>query len=1054
MLKINEDTVEQACLQVLQGLGWRYTDGRTVLPDGDNPWRGRLSDVVLHEVLAAEVRRLNPDIPAAVCEAALGDVLRVAGDSLGEQNRRFYDYLCHGVPAVYQADGEQKRDLLRLVDFGDWANNRFDVVNQFSIAGSRGKRRPDIVCFVNGLPLVVFELKNPLREEADLESAFLQLQTYQKEIGDLFVYNQVQVVSDGMAARLGSLTAPFNRFMPWRVVDEKNQSRRVAFENELEALLHGLLQPETLLDYVFSFVMFERGGNELLQKKIAAYHQFYGVNEAVDSTVAAMGSGNGKIGVVWHTQGSGKSLSMLFYAAKLMRQPVLGNPTIVVVTDRNDLDGQLFATFSGGADLIREMPVQADGREDLRAALAKQGAGGVVFTTIQKFGLAEGESVHPVLNDRHNIVVISDEAHRSQYGFTQKINDKGEYRTGYAKHLRDALPNASFIGFTGTPISLEDKDTREVFGRYVSIYDIHDAVEDGATVPIIYEARQIALQESGDFQQLMREAQMLADEDENSRNFRLREQLMGTQGRLKKLAEDLVGHFEKRTELAEGKAMVVAMSRTICVNLYNEIVKLRPQWHSDDVHQGTVKIMMTGSASDPQEMRPHIYPTQDKKTLEQRFKDPDDPLKMVIVRDMWLTGFDAPCCHTMYIDKPMQGHNLMQAIARVNRVFKNKSRENGGLIVDYVGLTEELQQATRQYTNAGGKSRVKHDIDEIFTKMLEYIDIIRGQMATPVDGKKPDIQTALQLTDPTALLTAIRQAANHILGLDRVLPANSGKDKTPRKSAFLQAVRLAKKGFSLCGALKQAEPYRQELAFYDAVRATLAKAEHIDGKNRPKERQLQLAALLNKAVQSDGVVDLFDLLQQERPDITVLSEEFLEMFRNSDSKDLWVLAAESYLKSEIRTKAATNLAIKKSFEEKLKEAMAKYHNHNLTVFEIITELVEMAKSFQESIRHGEQLGLSPAELAFYHALARNSSAAEIMGDAALLKLAHEITALLRRSVSIDWQYKEAVRAGIRIKVKRILKSFKYPPDCQEEAIDFVLQQAEVIADELSNTENG
>lgn len=1054
-MKLNESTIENQAIETLRQLGWQYVHGATVIENGQHPYRSSTKEVVLLPLLREAIERLNPQLPNDTVEEVLKTVTQADILSLAERNQQFYQYLKQGVPVRYiNPQGEEKLDYARLIDFQAIANNHLLVINQLEIVGKRGKRIPDLIAFINGLPLIVFEFKNPLDVNADLKRAFNQLQTYQQDISDLFVYNQLQIISDGTFARIGSLTADWERFSPWKVVDEKNRSQRILFEDELSGLLNGLMQPDALLDYIHYFITFERYQDSVI-KKSAAYHQFYGVNEAVECTIAANQSHSSKIGVVWHTQGSGKSLSMLFYAGKLITQPELQNPTIVVVTDRNDLDGQLYATFCNGQELIRGTPIQADGRESLRLELAKRESGGVIFTTIQKFALLDTENRHPTLNDRHNIIVISDEAHRSQYGFDAKLNHKsGEYRVGgYAKHLRDALPNASFIGFTGTPISLEDKDTQEVFGQYVSIYDIHDAVEDGATVPIIYEARQIPLRESAEFIQSMNEAQNIIDEDENSDNFGLREQLMGNDSRLKQLAKDFVNHFETRNTLFDGKAMLVVMSRRICVKLYEEIIALRPAWHSDDIHQGAIKIVMTGSASDPEELQKYVYSSSDKKTLEKRFKNPDDPLKMVIVRDMWLTGFDAPCCHTMYIDKPMQGHNLMQAIARVNRVFHNKSRDNGGLIVDYVGLAEELKAATRQYTNAGGKSEVKTDIEAVFQKMLEYIDIIRGQFATPVDGKKIEIAKVLTLTDTKELLASIHRAASHILGLDRMAQPNkhsqtATSEKTPRKNRFLQAIRLVKKGFSLCGALPETQPYQQEIAFYDAVRATIIKSAN-HSNHSPKERRLQILRLVNQAVASDEVIDLFDLLQQEQPNISLLSEEFLGVVEKSDTPDLWLSSVERYLKSEIRTKAANNLATQKRFEEKLKQAMNQYHNHNLTVMEIIRELVEMAKALQNELTKGASLGLNSAELAFYDALARNDSATKLMGDEALVQLAREVTNTLRKSMTIDWQHKESVRAKMRVLIRRILLKYKYPPDLQTEAIEFVLEQAEVVADNLS-----
>ncbi len=1050
---INENTIEQACLQHLQELGWDYTHGSTINADGENPWRLRTDEVAFRSVLREAVERLNPQLPSATVDEVVALVCKTDITDLTERNQQAYRYLREGVRVEYRENDEQKVEFARLIDFQQPSLNRFDVVNQLTILGRKGNRRPDVICYINGLPVVVLELKNPLKENADLPQAFNQLQTYKQEIGDLFVYNQALVISDGILAKVGSLTADLERFTPWRVVDEKNK-QRISFEHELEGLVRGLLNPASLLDYIQNFIVFEQTSSGRLVKKIAAYHQFYGVNEAVDCTLwAASEQGNGKIGVMWHTQGSGKSLSMLFYAGKLLSQAELRNPTIVVVTDRNDLDGQLYATFSGGQALIRQQPVQADGREALREELAKRETGGVIFTTIQKFGLQEGEQAHPVLNERHNIIVISDEAHRSQYGFSQSVklnelNRTGTYRVGYAKHLRDALPNASFIGFTGTPISLEDKDTQEVFGKYVSIYDITDAVEDGATVPIIYEARQIPIAQSAEFDNVVQEAQTLIDEDdESSYNFRLREKLMGTEGRLSRLAEDFVKHFEQRTALIDGKAMVVAMSRQICVKLYEKITALRPEWHSDDVNEGAIKIVMTGSASDPADIQKHIYSSQDKKLLERRFKDPDDPLKIVIVRDMWLTGFDAPCCNTMYIDKPMKGHNLMQAIARVNRVFRNKSRDNGGLIVDYVGLTSELREATEQYTRSHGKGQMTHNIAEIKAKMLEYIDVVRGQFATPVNDQPFKLFDALKIEDELALFKQVMLGANHILALDHQTVADK-TEKTPRRNAFLKAVRLVKKGFSLSGADGDVQQYQKELAFYDAVRAILAKREP-NSTASSEERQLQLVALLNKAVDASGAINLFDLLNREQPNINILSEEFLEKIKNSQTKELWLLAVERYLRSQINEKGTGNLAVQKDFAERLKEALNKYHNQNLTIMQVLEELLNMSKEFTERLQRGEKLGLSPAEIAFYDALARNESAVRELGDDALKNLAKAITDKLRKSATIDWQYKEAVRAKMRNLVRVTLRLFKYPPDKCDEAIQFVLEQAEVIADELT-----
>ena len=1058
---LNENTIEQLTLQQLQSLGWEYRYGKDLPVHEGEFARGDLSGVVFIEQLRGAVRKLNPQLPESAVDSVVKSATKSDIGDLVVRNQAFYKLLRDGVRVEYTLNGEQKIEMARLVDFEQVKNNRFVAVNQLEIRSRKGgKRIPDIIGFVNGLPLVVFELKNPLRESADLLQAFNQFETYKDEIAELFVYNQTLIISDGIAARLGSLSADFQRFTPWKVVDEKNKSARLYFDDELQSLLNGLMQPEDLLDYIRYFVLFERDSSGKTIKKIAAYHQYYGVNEAVDSTLFATSEkGDRRIGVMWHTQGSGKSISMLFYAGKLLTQPELKNPTIVVVTDRNDLDGQLFQTFSSGKDLIKQTPQQVEDRDQLRQLLAQNEVGGVFFTTIQKFALNEEENRFPVLNERSNIIVISDEAHRSQYGFTQKLH-KGKFQAGYARHLRDALPNASFIGFTGTPISLEDKDTQDVFGRYVSIYDLQDAVEDGATVPIIYEARQIKLAENANHDELFAEIDELLEGEENPK-LRLREKLLGSEARLHDLAVDFVQHFAKRNEVVDSKAMMVVSSRQICVDLYNEIIKLCPEWHSDNINEGAIKIVMTGSASDAPEMQKHVYSKQEKQTLERRFKDPNfkDPnnsLKVVIVRDMWLTGFDAPCCNTMYIDKPMQGHNLMQAIARVNRVFRNKSRENGGLIVDYVGIADELKKATQQYTNSQGKGKLTDSVIDVFFKMKEYLEFVRSLFATPVEGKTFDVQAALEKDEAHELLMAIRFAANHILSLDR-LPFDgkaheqhwfNKKETEPRKKAFLKVAGLVKKGYMLCGALAEVEPYSQEIAFYDAVRSILTKREQNGtGSN---ERQILLKKLVNQAVYSEGVIDLFDLLEKPQPKISLLSEEFLQTIKNSPTKNLWVSAVERYLASEIKAKSGANLTLQKDFEQRLKEALNQYHNHNLSVVEILDELFKMSQDFQERLALGEKLGLKKEELAFYEALAQNQSARELMGDEVLSKLAKEITDTLRRSVTIDWQYKEGVRAKMRILVKRALQRYKYPPDKQEEAVSYVIKQAEEIAEDWTD----
>ncbi len=1057
MKLLNENIIEQLCIEKMQVLGWQYTHGKTIIAEGENPWRSRSSEVVLRPILAEAVARLNPELPESAVENVVNLVCRADVGNLIERNKTAYQWLRNGVPVSYRVNGEEKHHNAFLIDFFEPSNNHFDVVNQFTIKGNKGNRRPDVIGFVNGLPLLVFELKNPLAQNVTIIDAFDQLQTYKDELPELFVFNQGLIISDGSTARLGSLSADFDRFAPWRVVDEKNHSQRIEFETEMVALINGLFSPTTLLNYVQNFVVFEQTGKGLI-KKIAAYHQFYGVNEAVDCTlVAASETGNRKIGVMWHTQGSGKSLSMLFYTGKVLSLPELKNPTIVVVTDRNDLDGQLFQTFSAGRDLIRQEPVQADGRDNLRDELAKRQSGGVIFTTIQKFGLLEGELKHPILNDRQNIIVISDEAHRSQYGFSAEINEKGEMRVGYAKHLRNALPNASFIGFTGTPISQEDKDTQDVFGRYVSVYDMQDAVKDGATVPLFYQAMHIKLDESDEFSNVVQEAEAVyhsANENDQNIQFKLLERVRGSEARLTKLAENFVNHYEQRAKSVESKAMFVALTREIAVKLYQKITALRPEWHSDDINQGTIKVMMTGSAKDRPPLSDFVPSAMDRKTLEKRFKDPDDSLRIVIVVDMWLTGFDVPCCNTLYIDKPMKEHNLMQAIARVNRVFRNKNAENGGLIVDYVGLLDELEEAKKQYSRSGGKGEMTADISTVVNKVREHLDVIRGMFATPINGEKFTL-SKVKFDQPEALLQAIELGANHILGLDFTETAKAmfdEKDPTPRKDKFLWSVQMAKKGYALSGAEPEIKSLEAELAFYDAVRQKILKASSTDpSKTSSREKTLQLELLLNRAVTSDGVLDLFGDLGEEQPNLSLLTDEFLTAARKNPSH-LMVSSIEKYLKKQFKEKAGSNLSVQKDFETKLKEAMNRYHNQSLTVADIIHALIEMAKALDAELQRGKELGLSKEELAFYDALIRNESAVREMQDTTLIELAKVITEQLRKSATVDWEQKESVRARMRFTLKILLRKYKYPPDCQEEAVELVIKQAEVLAEELVSSQ--
>jgi type I restriction enzyme, R subunit len=1041
---ITENELEKMTLTWFQDLGWEYRDGLDIAHDGEMPERPDYRQVVLVGRLLSAMQKINPHIPLAVLEEAALAATKPESPVLIHNNRTFHRLLLEGVPVAYREGDDTRHDHARLIDFNNFRNNQFLVVNQFTIQGTRMNRRPDVVVFINGLPIAVIELKNPSNEQTDVWDAFNQLQTYKEEISDLFVFNEALVVSDGWTARIGSLTASQERFMPWRTI--KNENDKPILEYELEKMIKGFFDPELLLDYIRCFVIFEQEGDTII-KKIAGYHQFHAVREAVRVTVIASRQpegpqisepratygqdvvpGSRKAGVVWHTQGSGKSISMCCYAGKLLQQPEMNNPTIVVVTDRNDLDGQLFSTFNNARELLRQTPVQAGSRDELREMLTARQAGGIIFTTVQKFSLLNGEKTHPELSWRSNIVVISDEAHRSQYGLKARLNTRtGEYIYGFARHMRDAIPNASFIGFTGTPISMEDKDTRAVFGDYVSIYDIQDAVDDGATVPIYYESRlarldinRDAIQELNDeVEEVIEDEEDIAAREQTKSKWAALEKLVGSEPRLKEVAEDLVAHFETRTEVIPGKAMIVCMSREICVHLYHAITALRPAWHDPDPENGTIKIIMTGSASDRELLRPHVYSQQVKKRLEKRFKDPDDTLQLVIVRDMWLTGFDAPCCHTMYIDKPMRGHNLMQAIARVNRVFRDKP---GGLVVDYIGIANELKQALKVYTDSNGKGAPTLLAEEAFALLLEKLEVVRAMFH--------GFDYSDYTTNATILLP---MAANHILGLD------DGKRR------FLDTMAAITKAFSLCSTLDAAAPLRKEIAFFSAIKAAIIKYTTVDKKRTEEEKNSVLKQILDNAVIAEGVADIFALAGLDKPNISILSDEFLEDVRQMPNKNLAVELLEKLLRDEIKARTRNNVVQELKYGERLLETLRKYNNRAIQTAQVIEELIRMAKDFQEALNRDKELGLSPDEIAFYDALANNESAVRKLGDEILKKIAHELTEKLRASTTVDWQVRDSVRARIRNMVRRLLKKYKYPPDRRDDAVELVLKQAEKLS---------
>ena len=1062
---MTEDQLEQETLSWLTDVGYTAIYGPDISIDGNAPERSNYTQVVLVERLRNAINRLNPLVPLVAREDALQQVLNLDTPVLLAANRHFHRLLVNGVPVQYQKDGETRGDFVRLIDWDSPSSdpvghllpagegsNEWLAINQFSIKGPKYTRRPDIILFVNGLPLVLLELKNPADESADIWKAYDQIDTYKEQIPDVFQYNEVLVISDGTEALMGSLSADTERFMAWRTIDGVTLDPLGQF-NELETLVRGVLAPEYLLDFLRFFVLFEEDGT--LVKKIAGYHQFHAVRSAIIQVVtASRPGGSHKGGVVWHTQGSGKSITMTCFAARVMREVAMENPTIVVITDRNDLDGQLFGVFSLAQDLLREQPVQVETRQDLRAKLANRPSGGIVFATIQKFMPGADEDHFPMLSERHNIVVIADEAHRTQYGFEAKLKTRklsasalsvsvsvpknavedassyylSRYQVGYAQHLRDALPNATFVAFTGTPVSAEDRDTRAVFGDYIHIYDMQQARDDGATVPIYFESRLAKLGlKAESLPDIDAEVDELAEDEEEDQQAKLKsrwaalESIVGAEPRIQQVAADLVAHFEERSKAQTGKAMIVAMSRDISVHLYNAIIALRPEWHDDDPEKGVIKVVMTGSASDKPLLRPHIYSKQVKKRLEKRFKDPEDPMRLVIVRDMWLTGFDAPCVHTMYIDKPMKGHNLMQAIARVNRVFRDKQ---GGLVVDYIGIASDLKQALKEYTASKGRGRPTVDAHEAYAVLAEKLDIL---------------QALLHGFDYSDFLTGghktLAKTANHVLGI------KEGKKR------FCDTALAMSKAFTLCCTLDEAKAAREEVAFFQAVKVLLTKKEISGKKKTNEERELAIRQIIGSAVVSEEVVDIFNAVGLEKPNIGILDEDFLNDVRNLPERNLAVELLERLLEGEIKSRFASNVVQQNKFSELFANVIKRYQNRSIETAQVMEELIQMAKKFKEAVNRGADLGLNSDELAFYDALANNEESVRELGDETLKKIAHELAESLRKSTRVDWSVRESVRASLRLMVKRILRKYKYPPEKQEEAVQLVLEQAENLCAE-------
>jgi len=1069
---LDEAQVETVTVEYFRGLGYGYAHGPSIAPDGDAPERADYGQVVLLRRLQDALRRINPVMPDEVIEDAIRQVTRTDSPDLVVNNRAFHSKLVDGISVEYRQPapspqpspsgrgrraGETERatkyGLVKLIDPDNIENNDFLVVNQFTVASDRSPpstsgrgaggegvrhatRRADIVVFVNGLPLAIIELKNPAEEKATIRHAFNQLQTYKMDIPGAFVFNEMLVISDGFAAKAGTLTSGWDRFQPWRTTDGAKLAAKSAVQ--LEVLVKGIFEKRRFLDYVMNFITFEddlsacghaQAGGKTIAKKAAAYHQYWAVNKAVGCTVeASQPGGDRRIGVVWHTQGSGKSLSMAFYGGKIIKHPAMENPTLVVITDRNDLDDQLFGTFSTNSELLRQKPVQAESRDHLKELL-RVASGGVVFTTLQKF---EGGDA---LSERRNIVVIADEAHRSHYGFSARMDKKtGEMKYGMAKYLRDALPGASFIGFTGTPIELDDKNTPAVFGDYIDKYDILRAVEDGATVPIYYESRLAKLElKEEEKPKLDPEFEEITEGEEETEKNKLKtkwaalEAMVGTEKRVRLVAQDIIDHFEKRLDAMDGKAMIVCMSRRICVEMYDAIIKLRPQWHSADDAKGQIKIVMSGSASDKADWQPHIRTKLASEAIAKRYKDAADGLKVVIVRDMWLTGFDCPSMHTMYLDKPMNGHNLMQAIARVNRVFKDKP---GGLVVDYLGIADALKHALHTYTASGGKGQATVDQEQAAAVMAEKYEVV-------CDLLHGFDYTAILKAAPAQRMSGVAQAMEFVLSMDE------------GKTRFVHAVGDLSRAFALAVPNPRAMAVRDEIGLFQEIRSALIKVTMSESEKSPDDMESAIRQLVSRAVYSTEVVDIFAAAGLEKPDISILSDEFLADVRRLPQRNLALELLKKLINDEIKTRMRKNVVQARSFAEMLEQAVRKYQNRALEAAQVIDELIRIAKEMRLAESRGQKMGLSDDEVAFYDALAENASAKQVIGDEKLRFLAQELVDRVKQSVTIDWQVRENARAHIRVLVKRVLRKYGYPPDMQARATELVLEQAEVLCKDWS-----
>ncbi|MCG2010174.1 type I restriction endonuclease subunit R [Staphylococcus epidermidis] len=1033
--QFNEDDLEQVALEWLQSLSYDYKKGNELSMTGLAPERKSDQDVVLHERLEKALKKINSDIHPRFIEKAIHELILEKSPNLLENNLTFHENLINGIEIEdYDDEGQSVVEIVKIVDFEHPQNNDFLAVNQFTVVNGDYTKRPDIVLFINGLPIVVIELKNSTNETVGVEDGYHQLKTYKMRIPQLFTFNEVLVTSDGINTKAGSLTANYDRFMTWRSKDGETESSSSLAS--LDVLIHGMLNPETLLDLIRYFVLFQDDGKGHISKILAAYHQYYAVNKAVDrALLASSGQGDGKGGVIWHTQGSGKSLTMVFFSGKLIQ--MLNNPTLVVVTDRNDLDNQLYSTFvkskgRSGKGLLRQTPKQAETRKELKSLLSVE-SGGIVFTTMQKFEPEQNETTMAALTERKNVIVMADEAHRTQYGFNAKYDDKGEgIKYGYAKYLRDALPNATFVGFTGTPVASTDKNTQMVFGNYIDVYDMTQAVADGSTVKIYYESRVIPLNlpQNLDLDEAYNDITEDQEEDVKQRlksKWSRIEALAGAKPRVEALAKDIIQHFETRQQAMKGKGMIVTMSRRIAVDLYDEIIRLKPEWHSDDDDKGVIKVVMTGSSSDPASFQRHIGPKKRSNLLEKRMKDVNDELQLVIVRDMWLTGFDVPSMHTMYIDKPMKGHNLMQAIARVNRVFKDKP---GGLIVDYVGIAESLKEALKEYTESD-QDQTAIDTDKAVELVLLKYDVIQDMLYN-LDYSKFNSEKKSER------YYAISDTMDYVIGL--------GEDERQR---FIKTVTELGKAFALCATEPTAQELNDEIAFFKAVKAGLVKLLQPpkEGKTRktPAEVEAEINQLVSQSVVTEDVIDVYQTLGLEQPDLSILSDDFLKDVEGLKQKNVAVELLNRLLKGQVKSLMKTNATVSKRFSEMLGNSINKYNSRSIETSKVIEELIQLAKDIKQEQQRGNELGLNSDEIAFYDALASHETAKEAMGDKELRAIAHELTKTVKENMGVDWSKRDSAKAKMRVAVRRLLKKYGYPPDLQKMAVEQVVEQAELMA---------